>query len=104
MNGIPCFCPWEISIDARLDVVRNMHHLLFAIQVGLIAAMHLGTPCTSFTRARMPQLRLTRQPRGPLGLPTSMQDMVEIRNTLSLVSCPLCVALLGNAASASGKS
>ena len=81
MNGIPCFCPWEISIDARLDVVRNMHHLLFAIQVGLIAAMHLGTPCTSFTRARIPQLRSTRQPMGPSGLPTSMQALVDHGNT-----------------------
>ena len=35
---------------------------------------------------------------GLVGLPTSMQAMVDTGNTLALVSCQLCVALLENEA------
>ena len=93
MNGIPCLCPWEIELDSRLDVVRNLHQLLFAIEIGLIAAMHLGTPCTSFTRARTPQLRSSRFPEGLRGLTPRLQGLVDQGNLLALVSCQLCVAL-----------
>ena len=69
MNGILCLCPWEIELDSRLDIVRNLHQLLFAIEIGLIAAMHLG------------------------GLPPRLQELVDQGNLLALVSCQLCVAL-----------
>ena len=33
MAFIPCLCPWEIEFDSRLDVVRNINHLLLVIEM-----------------------------------------------------------------------
>ena len=42
MAFIPCLCPWEIELDSRLDVARNIIHLLFTVDMELIIAMHMG--------------------------------------------------------------
>ena len=42
----------------------------------VLVAMHLGTPCRSFTRARVFQLRSSQSVLGSLGLPPTLQTLV----------------------------
>ena len=57
MNNIPCIKPWDHDSGDEFEVVKNELILNHVIDVGIVLASHLGSPCTSFTRARFPVLR-----------------------------------------------
>ena len=61
---VPSVSPWDIELDRSLDVVMNPYISRFAINLGQIGFLHLGTPYISFTRARIP-LCGSRPPMGP---------------------------------------
>ena len=57
MAFVPALRPGDIEAGAQFDVLAGFPLLLRAIRSGVIVALHLGTPCQSFTSARVPAVR-----------------------------------------------
>ena len=57
MFQVAAFRPWEITHDRRFDVLAGLPILLEGIRLGIMVAMHFGTPCQSFPMARVPAVR-----------------------------------------------
>ena len=81
MSCVPALCPWDTRYGCQFDVVSGLNVLLTAIARHTIVAMHLGTPCRSFTRARVPQLRSRQHVLGLPGLPPTLQALsIQVMN------------------------
>ena len=93
MSQVPALRPWEITHDRRFDVLAGLPILLEGIRLGIMVAMHLGTPCQSFTMARVPAVRTKVFPLGLPDLTPSQSQLVEMGNQLVSVSVKLCLAL-----------
>ena len=93
MSQVPALRPWEITHDRRFDVLAGLPILLEGIRLGIMVAMHLGTPCQSFTMARVPAVRTQVFPLGLPDLTPSQSQLVEMGNQLASVSVKLCFAL-----------
>jgi hypothetical protein len=91
-RGLPTLL-WDITLGEEYDLMRNRNRLLILgwIQSRQVCAVHLGTPCQSFSRARdqpggPPPLRSDAL---PLGLPDRRpgdQRAIEIGNALMVFS------------------
>ena len=64
-------------------MVKNEFVLNQLINVGIVVATHLGTPCTSFTRAWFPVLRNADLGLGVHGLKPEQQEQVRTGNEVS---------------------
>ena len=93
MSQVPALRPWEITHDHRFDVLAGLPILLAGIRLGIIVAMHIGTPCHSFTMARVPAVRSKVFPLGFPDLTETQAQFVDMGNRLASVSAKLCCAL-----------
>ena len=93
MARVPALRPWELTEGAQFDVLAGLPVLLATIRCGVVIAMHLGTPCQSFTQARVPALRSRKFPLGLPDLTDKQQEQVRSGNDLSDASASLCCAL-----------
>ena len=89
---------WDITLGPEYGLlVRKNHGLLLGwIRAGLVIAMHLGTPCTSLTRARdapggPPPLRSNELPWGLPNLRPYVRRAQSVRRELA---CPFLVSSL----------
>ena len=64
LTSIPCVKPWDSKYGDAYDVLKEGHVLIKLCKLGLVAVLHLGTPCQSQTLARAPQLRSAEYPKG----------------------------------------
>ena len=94
MNNVPCIKPWDHDFGEEFDVVKNEFVLNQLINVGIVVATHLGTPCTSFTRARFPVLRNAASVLGVHGLNPEQQVLVRTGNEVAEVAARLCARTL----------
>ena len=88
---------WDILFGPAYDLTKasSMHLILGWIRAGMIRGIHLGTPCTSFSRIRgvgagPPALRSDSEPMGLASL-TREADLSAVRsgNSLLRVSCQI---------------
>ena len=93
MNNVPCIKPWDHNFGEEFDVVKNELVINHLINVGIVVATHLGTPCTSFTRARFPVLRNADSVFGVHGLNPEQQALVITGNEVAEVSARLCTRI-----------
>ena len=93
MSQVPALRPREITHDRRFDVLAGLPILLEGIRLGIMVAMHFGTPCQSFTMARVPAVRTKAFPLGLPDLTPTQSQLVEMGNQLVSVSVKLCLAL-----------
>ena len=87
---------WDITMGEQYDLTKrcNQRRLIGWMEKGYIKAGHLGTPCSSFSRARdrpggPPPLRSDVCPLGLPGLREADQIKVRIGNCLMYFSCLL---------------
>jgi hypothetical protein len=78
---------WDIGLGPQYDLRDPKKRQLIVgwIRCGLISAVHLGTPCGSFSRIRdrpngPPRLRSDQCPRGLPGLAPNAQEEVRLGN------------------------
>ena len=57
MTSVPTICPWELDMNARLDVLGNAHVSWKLALSGRVCFSWLATPCRSWTPAQRPMLR-----------------------------------------------
>ena len=93
LYDVPAVAPWDVDVSRRMDVRRNGQLLLFFCALGRIMWSHIGTPCTSGTWARDPQLRDWAHPEGKPDLPSNLSEKVSDGNALVLFSALLAVML-----------
>ena len=60
----------------------------------IMVTTHLGTPCTSVTRARFPVLRNADLVLGVHGLNPEQQELVSTGNEVAVVAARLCARSL----------
>ena len=93
---------WDISFGPEYDLTRApaQRLLLGWIRAGQVIGLHMGTPCTSFSRIRglgagPGRLRSTNEPLG-LGTLERPEDKaaLDIGNKLLTVSCRLFLACI----------
>ena len=94
MNNDPCIKPLDHDFGEEFDVVKNEFVLNQLIDDGIMLATHLGTPCTSFTRARFPVLRNADSVLGVHGLNPEQQELVRTGNEVAEVAARLCARIL----------
>ena len=92
MSQVPALRPWEITHDRRFDVLAGLPILLEGIRLGIMVAMHLGTPCQSFTMARVPAVRTKVFPLGLPDLTPTQSQIVEMGNQLASAPVKWCCA------------
>ncbi|CAE8591594.1 unnamed protein product [Polarella glacialis] len=78
---------WDITIGGQYDLtsIANQRFLRGLIIGNLVWGIHLGTPCSSFSRAqrgRPPPIRSSQFPLGLSGLSEKDAERVEIGNCL----------------------
>ena len=85
---------WDISYGHAYDLTvrANQQRIVHWIQHGLVRAGHLGTPCSSFSRARdrpggPPPLRTDSMPMGRTALRPGDAARVTVGNVLLRFSC-----------------
>ena len=89
MSQVLALRPWEITHDRWFDVVVGLLILPAGICFGMMVAMHLGTPCQSFTMARVLAVRTKVFPLGLPDLTPTQSQLVEMGNQLVSVSVQL---------------
>ena len=82
---------WDISLGPQYDLldIDNQRLLRGWLLAGLIWGLHLGTPCTSFSRARHPAVRSGEHVEGLQQLSKQQQAQVDTGNALLKFSCSL---------------
>ena len=94
MHCVPCLKPWDCMYDEQFDVLTQGWIIIRLIRAGVIVVTHFGTPCKSFTWARIPQVRNWDHPLGLPGLTGNAQTLVNLGNQLLLFTWQCCVELL----------
>ena len=74
-------------------MLNNEFVINHLINDGILAATHLGSPRTSFTRARVPVLRNADSVWGVHGLNPEQQELVRTGNEVAEVSAWLCTRI-----------
>ena len=87
---VPAFRPWDIDFGDKYDVVRYGHLIFSFISLGSIAMAHFGTPCTSMTWARQPQLRAPFHLFGLPHLSWEQRRLVDDGNSLVAFTVKCC--------------
>ena len=79
---------WDIRHGSHFDLLKpaNVRRLMKVIRKSGVIAVHLGTPCTTFSLARHPALRSASHPWGKPDLDPQSQVKVQQGNALARVS------------------
>ena len=75
LHHVLCARPWDVQTNSRDDVLVNGSLIILMIRLGIVRAVHLATPCQSFSVARIPALRTSEY---PYGLPSLSGDRLEL--------------------------
>ena len=90
---VPVVKPWDSKYGQQFDVLMNGQIIFDMIALGVLVAIHFGTPCRSLTWARWPQLRTPDHPLGLPGLDENANSLVKVGNALADFTLRCCVAL-----------
>lgn len=100
-QGVPCLPDIEVSKGAKFDLLRREVQgvILRLINEGIITYVHLGTPCTVFSRARhnlknFRKARLKEQQGVALALFTARVVLALRQRWLSHAITKSCVQML----------
>ena len=75
LHHVLCARPWDVQANPRDDVLANGSLIILMIRLGIVRAVHLATPCQSFSIARSSALRNAVH---PYGLPSLSGDRLEL--------------------------
>ena len=89
--GVPAIAPWDVDRSRTMDVRRNGRTLWAFAASGRVGWNHSGTPCTSLTWARDPQLRSWTEVQGKASLNAEQARKADDGNCLCLFSVILAV-------------
>ena len=93
LSSVPAIKPWDSNFGEAFNVLTQGCTIMMLIDQGRIAAAHFGTPCTSMTWARLPQLRSSMYPLGLPNLGKTQHEQVCIGNQLVSFTIACCLAL-----------
>ena len=79
---------WDILNGPGFDLLdkHNLSGLLWRVRAGQFWMVHLGPPCSTFSRARLPSLRSNGHPWGIPGLSKKEKEIVNDGSLMCLVA------------------
>ena len=96
LSSVPVVKPWDAKYGDRFNVLTEGQILLSMIAWGLLAVVHIATPCLTSTFARRTPLRSWESPLGVEGLPESEKELLDDGNRL--IAWSMTVAKAAHAA------